>query len=192
MKKLNIKNWKHINCIRISCSILKKGGIIVYPTDTVYGLGCDATNENAIKKINLIKNRQAPISVMTHSTSIISNWITINNKYKDIVLKKFKSSNTFIVPIKKNIVSNLIVGKNNSLGIRIPKHKFCKKLTKYYPNPITTTSVNRTGEKPFTNPELIIKYFQNEINLIVEDGILDNKASKIFIFDNNKFILLRS
>ena len=110
------------------------------------------------------------------------------SKVTSFKITVFKSSNTVIVPIKKNIVSNLIVGKNNSLGIRIPKHKFCKKLTEYYPNPITTTSVNRTGEKPFTNPELIFKYFQNEINLIVEDGILDNKASKIFIFDSNKFI----
>ena len=187
---LNIVNWENNNSVNISCSILKKGGIIVYPTDTLYGMGCDATNEEAIKKINSIKKRKTPISVIANSTSMVSNWIK-NQKNKKHILQKVSTSNTVIVPIKKNIVSNLILGENNSLGIRIPNHKFCTKLTNQYPNPITTTSVNRTGEKPLTNPNLIKKYFKNEIEIIIEDGIINKKASKIYIFKQNKFILIR-
>ena len=188
----NIINWEDNDSVNISCSILSKGGVIVYPTDTLYGLGCDATNEKAIKKINSIKKRKTPISVITDSPSTVLNWIKNQNNNKKHILQKLSTSNTIIIPIKKNIVSSLILGDNNSLGIRIPNHKFCIKLTNQYPNPITTTSVNRTGEKPFTNPNLIKKYFENEIEIIIEDGVLDKKGSKIYMFKENKFILIRS
>ena len=187
---VNIINWEDNNSISISCSILKKGGVIVYPTDTLYGLGCDATNEKAIKKINSIKKREMPISVIANSTSMVSNWIR-DQKNKKHILQKTSTSHTVIIPIKKNIVSNLILGDNNSLGIRIPNHKFCTNLTAKYPNPITTTSVNRTGGKPFTNPKLIKKYFKNEIDIIIEDGIIDNKGSKVYLFKENKLFLIR-
>ena len=154
---LNIFNWKNKNSIDLSCSILKKGGVIIYPTDTLYGLGCDATNSKAIKKINLIKKRQTPISVITNSPSDILNWVNVQKKYINGILKKLTTSNTIIFPIKNNIVSDLILGEGNTLGVRIPKHDFCNQLTKAYKKPITTTSVNYTGEKPLTNPELMKK-----------------------------------
>tara|TARA_B110000438_G_C15777910_1_gene634929 strand:+ start:931 stop:1509 length:579 start_codon:yes stop_codon:yes gene_type:complete len=184
--------WDKSDSISASCSILERGGIIVYPTDTIYGIGCDAKNKHAIEKINFIKGRQTPMSVITSSKSVIRTWLDIEERYQKIILKKITSSDTFIVPVKDNIVSNLILGKNNSLGIRIPNHKFCNKLSLSYPNPIITTSVNRTGKKPLTRPDLINIEFKNEIDLIIDDGVLDNKGSKIFKFDNKEFICLRS
>ena len=187
-----IKNWEETDSISASCSILERGGIIVYPTDTIYGLGCDATNDQAIKKINFIKRRQTPISVMVPSETNIENWFNVEEKHKKKILKKILSSNTFIIPIKNNIVSSLILGDNNSLGIRKPNHQFCNKLSKDYPNPITTTSVNRTGEPSLKDPQIIYNIFKNEIDLIIEDGILDNRGSKVYKFNKNKFICLRS
>jgi L-threonylcarbamoyladenylate synthase len=184
--------WDKSDAISASCSILRKGGIIVYPTDTIYGIGCDAKNKHAIEKINLIKGRQTPMSVITSSKSVIKTWLDIEERYQNLILKKITSSDTFIVPVKDNIVSNLILGKDNSLGIRIPNHKFCNKLSLNYPNPIITTSVNRTGKNPLTRPDLINIEFKNEIDLIIDDGVLDNKGSKIFKFDNKEFICLRS
>ena len=150
-----IKNWKETDSVSMSCSILEKGGVIVYPTDTIYGLGCDATNEYAIKKINLIKRRQTPISVMAPSKTNIYNWLNVKKKHKNKISKKVFSSDTYILPIKDNIVSKLILGDDKSLGIRKPNHQFCNKLSENYPNPITTTSVNRTGEPPLKDPGLI-------------------------------------
>lgn len=187
-----IKNWEESDSIQSSCSILERGGIIAYPTDTIYGLGCDATNEQAIKKINLIKRRQTPISVMVPSKINIKNWFNVKEKHKKKILKKILCSDTFIIPIKDNIVSKLILGNDNSLGIRKPKHEFCNKLSASYPNPITTTSVNRTGEPSLKDPKLIYNIFKGEIDLIIEDGILDNRGSKIYKFNKNKFICLRS
>ena len=187
-----IKNWKATDSVSISCSILEEGGVIVYPTDTIYGFGCDATNEHAIKKINLIKRRQTPISVMAPSGTNIQNWFNVEKKHKNRILKKVFSSDTYIVPIKNNIVSKLILGDDRSLGIRKPNHQFCTKLSARYPNPITTTSVNRTGEPPLKDPKLIYNKFRDEINLIIEDGTLDNKGSKVYKYDRGKFICLRS
>jgi L-threonylcarbamoyladenylate synthase len=187
-----IKNWEEADSVSSSCYILKKGGIIVYPTDTIYGLGCDATNEHAIKKINLIKRRQTPISVMVSSQTSIENWFNIEEKHKNKLLKNVFSSDTYIIPIKENIVSKLILGDDNSLGIRKPRHQFCNKLSANYPNPITTTSVNRTGEPYLKDPKLIYNIFKDEIDLIIEDGILDNRGSKIYKFKKGNFICLRS
>ena len=187
-----IKNWKETDSVSVSCSVLEEGGIIVYPTDTIYGFGCDATNEHAIKKINLIKRRQSPISVMAPSEINIENWFNIKKKYKSKILKNIFSSDTYIIPIKNNIVSKLILGDDKSLGIRKPNHQFCTQLSAKYPNPITTTSVNRTGEPSLKDPKLIYNEFKSEVNLIIEDGILDNKGSKIYKYDKGKFICLRS
>ena len=187
-----IKNWEESDSIQSSCSILERGGIIAYPTDTIYGLGCDATNEQAIKKINFIKQRQTPISVMVSSETNIEGWLNVERKHKKKILKRVLSSDTFIIPIKNNIVSKLILGDDNSLGIRKPNHMFCKQLSENYPNPITTTSVNRTGESSLRDPKIIYDKFKEEIDLIIEDGILDNRGSKIYKFNKNKFICLRS
>ena len=187
-----IKNWKDTDSVSISCSILEEGGVIVYPTDTIYGFGCDATNEHAIKKINLIKRRQTPISVMAPSGTNIQNWLNVEKKHKNRILKKVFSSDTYIVPIKNNIVSKLILGDDRSLGIRKPNHQFCTQLSARYPNPITTTSVNRTGEPSFKDPKLIYQKFKGEIDLIIEDGTLNNKGSKVYKYDRGKFICLRS
>ena len=187
-----IKNWKDTDSVSISCSILEEGGVIVYPTDTIYGFGCDATNEHAIKKINLIKRRQTPISVMAPSGTNIQNWFNVEKKHKNRILKKVFSSDTYIVPIKNNIVSKLILGDDRSLGIRKPNHQFCTQLSARYPNPITTTSVNRTGEPSLKDPKLIYQRFKGEIDLIIEDGTLNNKGSKVYKYDRGKFICLRS
>ncbi len=187
-----IKNWKETDSVSLACAILDKGGIIVYPTDTVYGFGCDATNEHAIKKINLIKGRQTPISVIAPSEANIKNWFNVKKRHKNKILKRLFSSDTHIIPIKNNIVSKLILGNDKSLGIRKPNHPFCIQLSTNYPNPITTTSVNRTGETPLKDPKLIYNKFKGEIDLIIEGGILDNKGSKIYKYDKGKFICLRS
>ena len=129
---------------------------------------------------------------MVSSQTSIENWFNVEEKHKNKLLKNVFSSDTYIVPIKENIVSKLILGDDNSLGIRKPRHQFCNKLSANYPNPITTTSVNRTGEPYLKDPKLIYNIFKDEIDLIIEDGILDNRGSKIYKFKKGNFICLRS
>ena len=124
MKKL-IK-YDSYSAITIAYDVLKKGGIIAYPTDTLYGLGCNAKNINAIKNLNKIKNRSGPMSVIAPDKKTAISWMELKNNEKNIVKNKLNNGNTVIVPVKKNICSSLITGDNNSLGIRIPENSFAK------------------------------------------------------------------
>ena len=95
------------------------------------------------------------------------------------------AQNTIIYPVKKNIVHKKIMGPNHTLGIRIPGHPFCKLIANSCTLPITTTSVNRTGEPPRNNVKEILNSFPKEIDLIIEDGDLVNSASKIYMYTIN-------
>ena len=190
--KRKITNWKTSNAIEECIKVLDNDGVIAYPTDTLYGLGCNAKSLKAIKKINKIKRRKSPISIIINSEKSILNWINVDTKYNKIILDKLSTSNTVIIPIKKGFVSDHILGSGQTLGVRIPHHEFCFQITEKYPNPITTTSINTTGERPLTSPNLIRKKFGKEIDLIIEDGIIDNKSSKIYSFKQEGFKLLRS
>jgi tRNA threonylcarbamoyl adenosine modification protein (Sua5/YciO/YrdC/YwlC family) len=183
--------WENETAVELACSILNNGGVIVYPTDTLYGFGCDAKNESAIEKINTIKGRKAPMSVLAPNIEIAAKWMNIPNHDKNIVLEKLGGSTTIIVPVNDGITSPSITGDNHSLGVRIPDHKFCKKLSEAYPNPITTTSVNRTRQEPFTNPGKILSEFSREIDLIIEDGLIEGSGSTIYNFQNRELNIIR-
>ena len=187
---------KLINCndekvIYETCKVLKQGHVIIYPTDTIYGFGCDANNQSAIKKINKIKNRKGPMSVIAPKLKTVISWVRIKENEISSIKTKIKNGNTVIVPVKKGICSSMIMGDNQTLGIRIPEHDFCKKLAEEYPNIITTTSVNQSSEKPLTNINEIFKKFSKKVALIIDDGNIYGKASKIFYFQNNLWKRLR-
>ena len=184
--------WGNKTAVGMACSVLKNGGVIVYPTDTLYGFGCDAKNESAIEKINTIKGRKAPMSVLAPNIEIAAKWMNIPKHDKNIVLEKLGGSTTIIVPVKFGIISPSITGDKQTLGVRIPDHKFCQKLSEAYPNPITTTSVNRTRQEPLTNPENILSEFSREIDLIIEDGIIEGSGSTIYNFQDRELNIIRS
>ena len=175
----------------MACSVLKNGGVIVYPTDTLYGFGCDAKNESTIEKINTIKGRKAPMSVLAPNIKIAAKWMNIPKHDKNIILEKLGGSTTIIVPVKLGITSPAITGDNDTLGLRVPNHKFCQKLSEAYTNPITTTSVNRTKQKPLTNPEKILSEFTREIDLIIDDGIIEGSGSTIYNFQDRELNIIR-
>ena len=186
-----VLNWNDINAITKAKNVILDGGIIAYPTDTIYGLGVDARNKRAILKLNSIKNRTGPISVIASEINIVSKWINLSNEKKKLVLNKFGPNRTIIAPVHDNIVDKMILGKNNTLGIRIINHPFCKSLSKLCEFPITTTSINKTGKNPEINVGGIIASFKNEIDLIIEDGELNNSASSIYMYQKNSLKKIR-
>ena len=177
--------------LRKACSALEMGGVIAYPTDTIYGLGCDALNDQAIRKLNSIKQREGPLSVLCSDIETGLSWMDLPDYEKTNAKEKLGRATTIIVPIKDNIVSRLVMGKGNSLGIRIPDHNFCINLANKYSNPITTTSVNRSGYNPLSNPDKIQIEFSDEIELCIHDGIIEGKGSAIYKFNNGNWEVLR-
>jgi L-threonylcarbamoyladenylate synthase len=184
-------HWENEKTLDKASEILLNGGIIIYPTDTLYGFGCDAKNDKAINKINHLKNRVSPMSVIAPSKRIVKSWLNIKESHKREALSFIDGGKTIIAPVYENIVSKKICGNNNSLGIRIPNHPFCTLLSNNFPNPITTTSVNRTKMPAMTELLKIIKEFSKEVNLIIEDGNINQKGSEIRMLKKDIWIRIR-
>jgi len=184
-------HWVKQGAIEKATKVLGENGVIVYPTDTLYGFGGNANSADAIQKINTIKGRTSPMSVLAPDKETALTWMEIPEEKHGIIMNCLGKKTTVIVPIKNGIVHPLILGDGNSLGIRIPNHPFCKALSQSIPNPIITTSVNRTGKAPMCSPEKIEMEFANDVDLIIEDGELSASASRIYIYKKGELNILR-
>lgn len=151
------------------------GKIFIYPTDTIYGIGCDATNKKAVEKIKQIKQRNAdkPISVIAPSTE----WIK-ENLIIDCDLNKYFPGPYTIILKKKNPKFLEWVSNTDSLGIRIPDHEFTKQIQETNV-PFITTSVNLSGEPFATNISDIDSDILEQVDQIIDYGELNGKPSTI-------------
>jgi L-threonylcarbamoyladenylate synthase len=182
----------HPQVIAYAVNILTDGGVIIYPTDTLYGFGADATNDAAIEKINKIKERSVSMSVMAANKKIAIGWMNITSKQIETIEPYLDGAQTLIIPVKPNIVSSRILGENNTLGIRIPDNNFCNELSFQFGKPIVTTSVNRTGKQPMNDPVQIESEFSSEVDLIIDAGTIpDSIGSTIYILKDHKITILR-
>lgn len=189
VKRINIYHPKVVN---YAANSLEEGGVIVYPTDTLYGFGADATNDEAIDKINRIKGRSGPMSVMAADKNMAVDWMEITGEQIEIVKPYLGGAQTLIIPVKDNIVCTKILGDNNTLGIRIPDNHFCNELSFQLGKPIISTSVNRTGEQPINDPFNIKSRFGSEVDLLIDAGTLpESKGSTIYQLKDNNIIILR-
>lgn len=189
MKTISVNDKNSVNA---AVNVILDGGIIVYPTDTLYGFGVDARNKSAIKKLNNIKRRKTPISVITWSVNAMFSWSNIDDTDFKKVENVLRESNTIIIPVKNNIAHKDILADDGSLGIRMPRHTYPISLCKTLNFPITTTSVNKAGEDPLNDPELIRNEFHDEIDLIIDAGRLpSSKGSSIYKLVNSKLKLIR-
>jgi len=153
------------------------GKIFIYPTDTIYGLGCNAMNENAVQKIREIKNRDKnkPLSIIAPSIE----WIK-ENFITDMVLEKYLPG-PYTLILKKKVMNFLShISDSDSLGVRIPNSEFTKRI-QGIGVPFITTSVNISGE-PFANKISDIKpEILNKVDFIINNGILSGKPSTLVI-----------
>jgi len=172
--------------------VISSSGVIAYPTDTLYGFGGNSTDKTAVDKISFIKKRKAPMSVLV-SDIHMAFWISdLTDREKSIFKKHFGGSNTIIVKARKGELCPLLLGSDGSIGIRMPDHPFGKKLVQKLNYPITTTSVNRTGEPPLNDPDEIMEQFGSEIDLLVDEGALPHpKGSNIYKLKNSTLIRIR-
>ena len=166
------------------------GNILIYPTDTLYGLGADATNTSAIEKINKLKKRKIPLSIMVSSLNEIEKYAVINSDTKKELKKIFPGPFTALLQSKKTKLSYLVQNQSDKIGIRIPNHPFCLELLNEYKKPIITTSVNTHGETPLNNINEIEKKF-SKINIYYQNNNLDSKGSTIIDFTKKPPVIIR-
>ena len=162
---------------RISKKEIKAGKIFIYPTDTVYGLGCNALNEKAVEKIKEMKKRdeKKPLSIIAPSVSWIHEHFIV-----DLNLEKYLPG-PYTVILKKKIPFFLKwVSAGDSMGIRIPDNVFCRKVQKSG-IPFVTTSVNISGSKSITQISELSDDIKKQVDIIIDDGILNGKPSTLII-----------
>tara|TARA_B110000116_G_scaffold193360_1_gene168258 strand:+ start:677 stop:1252 length:576 start_codon:yes stop_codon:yes gene_type:complete len=169
---------------------LSKGNIIIYKTDTIYGLGADATNSKAIEKINNLKGRNIPLSIMISNIKSINKYAYINKEQNKKISKLLPGPYTILLNARKNDLSYLVQQESIKIGIRIPNNQFCLNLLKRYNKPIITTSINFHGEKSLNKIEEIQKIFFN-INIYGDKNNIDSNGSTIIDFTINPPNVLR-
>ena len=176
---------------------LKNGGVIVYPTDTVYGLGCDALNAEAVNKIFKIKKRKNsnPFSVMVKDIEEIKKYAFLESKVKNIIAKIIPGPFTIILAGVKKLPP-IVTGSSSNIGIRIPNHPVTQKLSENFENPIISTSVNIAGKEPLNDPFKIVDLFSQEKfkpDLILDFGKLkEAKPSTVINFSRRNPQIVRS
>lgn len=133
--------------INKALEVLKKGGVILYPTDTVWGLGCDALNEEAVAKINTIKGRTSDKNfiVLLNTVNQLQSYVGEIPDVAYELIEYAENPLTIIFSEAKNLAKN-VINADGSVGIRVVKHTFCEELIQRFRRPITSTSANRSGE----------------------------------------------
>lgn len=163
-----ILDAKTAMAIEESIKILGNDGILIYPTDTLYGIGCDATSEKAVEKVHKIKktDKEKPLSVMVADIEMIKEYCEITQEQEETIKKKLPGPYTFLLKLKKKIA----VSNNDKLGVRIPNDQFCQFLCKRFGKPIVTTSANITKEKPAHKLDEVDKKILERSDLAIDGG----------------------
>ena len=173
--------------------ILKNDGVIIFPTDTVYGLACNCYSEKAIAKIFEIKKRASykPISVLTDSIEKIHLIATMNEKEKDLINNYMPGALTVILN-KKEELPDILTSGLPTVGVRIPNNKIALKILSSFPCPLATTSANESGKTEGVDVQDFITYFEDKVDAIIDGGKTNiQKPSTIVRVENDEINVIR-
>ena len=172
--------------------ILKDGGVIAYPTDTIYGIGCDIFNKKGIEKIYQIKKREKnkPMSFICADLSDISQYAIVSNYAYRIMRKCLPGPYTFIL-VASSKTPKKIMSKRKTVGIRIPDHKICLAIVTELGHPLITTSANISTEEELNNPDDIEDKLGSSLGLIIDEGPLISEPSTIVDLTGDSPAVLR-
>jgi tRNA threonylcarbamoyl adenosine modification protein (Sua5/YciO/YrdC/YwlC family) len=175
--------------------VLKNGGLVIYPTDTVYGLGCDITNTKALERVAKIKGvklEKANFSFICSDLSHISDYIKqIDTATFKILKRALPGPYTFILPGNNNLPKEF--KKKTTVGIRVPDNAIALEMVRQLGNPIVSTSIHDEDEvlEYSTDPELIFEKWQNLVNLVIDGGYGDNIGSTIIDLSGFEPVVIR-
>jgi tRNA threonylcarbamoyl adenosine modification protein (Sua5/YciO/YrdC/YwlC family) len=171
--------------------LLEKGGIIAYPTDTTYGIGCSIFNKRGIERIYLLKQREKkkPFSFICSDISEVARYSKVSN-YSFKMLKRYLPGPYTFVLNASSVVPDLLVTKQKTVGIRIPNNKICLAIVTQLGHPIITTSANISGEEPIGDPVQVEQELGKKLDLVINGGTLSaNVSSVISLIDDIPVVL---
>ncbi len=181
--------------IRRIVECLRDGGLVIYPTDTVYGLGCDIFNAKAVEKIAKIKGikpQKNDFSFICYDLSHIADYARVGNAAFKAMKKVLPGPYTFILDATSN-VPRLLNTNKKTVGIRVPNNNIPRLIVKELGNPIVTTSIKDDDEiiEYSTDPELIYEKFANQVDIVIDGGYGGNIGSTIIMANTEEFEIIR-
>ncbi len=178
--------------IKQAVNIIRDGGVIAYPTDTHYGIGCDIMNKKAIKKIYTLKqrNESKPFSFICSDLTNISMYAKVTNYAYRTMKRLLPGPYTFVLEGSK-LVPNIMLTKRKTAGIRVPDNNICIDLVKELGNPIiSTTAKTKEGEAMY-DPSLIDDYFKKNLDMVIDGGPVPTESSSVISLINDEPEILR-
>lgn len=168
--------------IEKATSVLRDGGLIIYPTDTVYAIGCDALNVRAVEKICRMKNidpRKSNLSIICYDLSNLSTYAKVSNTAFKIMKKNLPGPFTFILPTSGELPK--IYKNRKEVGIRVPDNNIIRELVRELGNPVLTTSLHDDDDilEYSTDPELIHEKYESTVDLVIDGGYGGTEVSTV-------------
>jgi tRNA threonylcarbamoyl adenosine modification protein (Sua5/YciO/YrdC/YwlC family) len=176
--------------------VLRDGGLVIYPTDTVYGLGCDITNTKALERIAKIKGvklDKANFSFICHDLSNLSDYVKqVDTATFKLLKRALPGPYTFILPGNNNLPKEF--KKKTTVGIRIPDNSIALEIVRQLGNPIVSTSIHDDDDviEYTTDPELIFEKWQNLVDMVIDGGYGANIGSTIIDLSGDEPIVVRA
>ena len=173
---------------------LRDGGIIVYPTDTIYGLGCDIMQHKAIERVCRIKNidpQKAQLSFICSSLSNLSDYTkSIDTPLYRMLKNYLPGPYTFILPASKQ-VPKILQNKKSTIGLRVPDNNICCAILEELGNPILSTSLPGEMVEEYTDPEIIEENFGNRVDIVIDGGIGGMIPSTVVDCTSDEWVITR-
>lgn len=174
--------------------VLQDGGLVIYPTDTVYAIGCDALNVRAVEKICRMKGinpQKSDLSIICYDLSNISEYAKVNNAVFKLMKKNLPGPFTFILPTSNELPK--IYKNRREVGIRVPDNPIIRTLVKELGNPILTMSVHDEDDviEYSTDPELIHEKYENQVDIVIDGGYGGMEPSTVVNCTTDEFDILR-
>lgn len=193
-KYLNINNSKDYQKLRYSAEIIKNGGIVVFPTETVYGIGTNGLDKEAVERLYKIKERplNKPISLLVSDYEMIEKVVKDINELEYKIMKKFFPGPLTIILNKKDIVPDIVTSRGSTVGIRMPEEEITRKLIEYAGVPIAAPSANISGKASGIDLQEIVKEFGDKVDYYIDGGKSKiGIGSTIVKVENNTIKILR-
>lgn len=174
-------------------SEIKKGNLVIIPTDTVYGISADMNNLKAIHKVYKCKQRDKnkPLLLLVDSLNMLKKYTKDLSPLENKIIQKYLPGKLTILLHKNDKISDEITAGSNLVGIRMPNNENLKKIIQEVGNPIISTSANISGQNTITNPEMVDKNLLKYISYVEKAGIINSEPSSIIKIENEKIIIIR-
>ena len=171
---------------------LQDGGVIAYPTDTTYGIGCSIFNKKGLERIYQVKQRdkRKPFSFICSDLAEVSRYARLTNMAFKAMKRCLPGPYTFVLEASRE-VPDLLTTRQKTVGIRIPDNRICMAIVQQLGAPIVTTSANLTGEEPVGDPYEIQRLFGSGLDLVVDGGLLTTDVSTVISMIDDRPAVLR-